>query len=85
MPDLRQGKVPQTSRRIYVTVGGMTEQREWRRSEARRLKPRPCPACGTGTEMPRWAIADPTDNPDPIVVVSRECTNQLCDKGPGFG
>ncbi|MFF0166865.1 hypothetical protein [Streptomyces prasinus] len=63
----------------------MTEKREWRRSEARRLKPRPCPECRTGTEMPRWAIADATDSPGPIVVVSRECTNQLCDRGPGFG
>ncbi|WP_329472791.1 hypothetical protein OIE75_30005 [Streptomyces sp. NBC_01723] len=63
----------------------MTEQREWRRSEARRLKPRPCPECRIGTDMPHWAIADATDSPDPLVVVRRECTNELCEKGPGLG
>jgi hypothetical protein len=64
----------------------VTEKREWRRSEARSLKPRPCPQCRTGTEIPHWSNASGmfSNDPDPVVVVSRECTNELCDNGPGL-
>ena len=63
----------------------MTEKREWRRSEARRLKSRPCQKCG-GTEWPRVANATGMyeDELDPVVVVSYQCANELCNNGPGF-
>jgi hypothetical protein len=62
----------------------MTEKREWRRSEARRLKPRTCGTCG-GTENSRIGLT-PDMGPgklDPVVVVSWQCTDWRCtNHGP---
>jgi hypothetical protein len=54
----------------------MTEKREWRRSEARRLKPRPCGGC-KGTEYPWWQVVG--DELDPAVVIGWNCPNPICD------
>ncbi|NEA48450.1 hypothetical protein [Streptomyces sp. SID10815] len=62
----------------------MTEKRESRRSDVRRLQPRCCQKCGS-TEYPDFRDAPGMDaaEPDPIVIGSYVCTIPTCNNNIG--